>query len=98
MPAIQSKEQLYYMKISRNFSKNKFVILYGLCYLRLILSYLYERKVFNMKKKILVAVALFGILVLPHQHIHDEKCGYDPITKKGCIYEIQTCSNGKFGN
>lgn len=51
-----------------------------------------------MKKKILVAVALFGILVLPLQHIHDEKCGYDPITKKGCIYEIQTFSENYLGD
>lgn len=44
-----------------------------------------------MKKiiKLLLSALLFTVVLgTNNPHIHDENCGYDPVTDSGCIYEI----------
>lgn len=42
-----------------------------------------------MKKILkLLITNLLVLTVVSNTHVHDENCHYDPVTKTGCIYEI----------
>ena len=41
----------------------------------------------NYLKLLLSLCLAFGIIINT-EHVHDEDCGYDPITETGCIYEV----------
>ncbi len=38
--------------------------------------------------KVLLSLCLAVGIILNIEHVHDEECGYDPVTETGCIYEI----------
>lgn len=35
---------------------------------------------------------------LPQAHIHDEACGYDPVTDSGCMFEAIPLIGGRYGD
>lgn len=53
-----------------------------------------------MKNKIfksLLLVFLLTVTLVP-PHVHDDKCGYDPKTGTGCVYEVVPFDDRKPGN
>lgn len=52
-----------------------------------------------MKKLLgVLCVCALTVMALPQGHIHDENCGYDPVTKQGCVYEVMPLDNQHLGN
>lgn len=52
-----------------------------------------------MKKLLgVLCVCALTLLALPQGHIHDENCGYDPVTEQGCVYEVMPLDFDHLGN
>lgn len=54
----------------------------------------------NIMKKIILAIVSVVMLggVIPTGHIHDERCGYNPETNSGCVYEVELFQDEKLGD
>lgn len=44
----------------------------------------------NKMLKLFLSAFLVLTVTVTCEHTHDEKCGYDPETKTGCIYDVES--------
>lgn len=60
-----------------------------------------EMEVRIMMKKLMGVMVVLGLAltVVPGigGHVHDENCGYNPETGKGCVYEIMPANSEHMG-
>lgn len=52
----------------------------------------------KIAKLLLVSIFALAVVAGAQGHVHDDECGYNPETGKGCIFEIETYENKEYGD